>query len=81
MKLVALTEFLIKSIANQHDMVSVKQFDTDEEQIIIEVLVAEDDMGVIIGRKGINANAIRTIVQVASYAQENKPVRINIDSF
>ncbi len=81
MDLVALTEFLVKGIVKQPDMVSAKQFDNTEEVIIIEVLVAKDDMGSVIGRKGINANAIRTIVQVASYAQENKPVRINIDSF
>ena len=81
MKLVELTEYLVKSIAKQPDMVSVKQFDSEEEKIIIEVLVAEDDMGIVIGRSGTNANAIRTIVQAASYIQDNKQVRINIDSF
>lgn len=81
MKLVELTEYLVKSIAKEPDMVSVKQFDSEEDKIIIEVLVAESDMGIVIGRSGANANAIRTIVQAASYTKDNKQVRINIDSF
>ncbi len=81
MKLVELTEYLVKSIATKPDMVSVKQFDNEEDKVIIEVIVVEDDMGIVIGRAGNNANAIRTIVQAASYVQENKQVRINIDSF
>ncbi|NLM63602.1 MAG: KH domain-containing protein [Mollicutes bacterium] len=80
MKLIELTEFLIKNICKNPDMVSVKQFENDDE-INIEVLVAESDMGIVIGRGGKNANAIRTIVQAASYIQKNKPVKINIDSF
>lgn len=81
MKLVELTEYLVKSIATKPDMVTVKQFDNEEDKVIIEVIVVEDDMGIVIGRAGNNANAIRTIVQAASYVQENKQVRINIDSF
>ncbi|MFA5603347.1 MAG: KH domain-containing protein [Bacilli bacterium] len=81
MKLVELTEFLVKSIAKEPDMVSVKQFENEEDKVIIEVLVAESDMGIVIGRSGTNANAIRTIVQAASYIKENKQVRINIDCF
>ncbi len=81
MKLVELTEFLVKSVSKNPDMVSVKQFENDDDLIIIEVLVAESDMGVVIGRGGKNANAIRTIVQAASYIQDNKHVKINIDSF
>ncbi len=82
MDLVKLTEFLVKSIAKEPEMVSVKQFNNeDDDMVIIEVLVVENDMGVVIGRSGSNANAIRTIVQAASYNHDNKKVRINIDSF
>lgn len=80
MKLVELTEFLVKSVSKNPDMVTVREFEQDD-QIIIEVLVAESDMGFVIGRGGKNANAIRTIVQAASYIQGTKPVKINIDSF
>lgn len=81
MDLVALTEFLIKQVAKEPEMVSVKQFDDDEDVITIQVLVDESDMGVVIGRGGKVANAIRTIVQATSYANNLKRVKINIDSF
>ncbi len=81
MDLVELTEFLIKNIVKESDMVSVKQFESDEDMIIIQVLVNESDMGAVIGKAGKCANAVRTIVQASSYINGNKRVRINIDSF
>jgi hypothetical protein len=81
MDLVALTEFLVKSIVKDPEMISVKQFDDEEEVITIEVLVDNKDMGSVIGRGGNIANAVRTIVQAAAYANGNKKVKINIDSF
>lgn len=82
MNLVELTEYLVKNIVKEPDMISVKQFDDDQEEMItIQVLVNETDMGAVIGRGGNIANAIRTIVQAASYINGNKHVKINIDSF
>lgn len=81
MSLVALTEHLIKSLVKEPDMVSVKQFDDEEEMITIQVLVNDSDMGAVIGRGGNIANAIRTIVQASAYANNMKKVKINIDSF
>lgn len=82
MSLVELTEFLVKSLAENKENVSVKEFETDEENtIIIQVLVDESDMGRVIGKGGKLANAIRTLVQASSYIKDNKKVRINIDSF
>lgn len=81
MNLVELTEFLVKNIVKEPEMISVKQFDDEEEMITIQVLVNEADMGTVIGRGGNMANAIRTIVQAASYINGNKHVKINIDSF
>lgn len=81
MDLVNLTEYLVKSIASTPDMVSVKQFDGEEDTITIQVLVDESDMGVVIGKGGATANAIRTLVQAAAYVNQLGRVRINIDSF
>ena len=81
MDLVALTEYLVKSIVKQKDMVSVKQFEDDEEYITIQVLVDSSDMGAVIGKNGINANALRTLLQASSYINGLKKVKINIDSF
>ena len=81
MNLVALTEHLIKSLVSEPDMVSVKQFDDEDDMIVIQVLVNDSDMGAVIGRGGNIANAIRTIVQASAYANNLKKVKINIDSF
>ncbi len=80
MDYVGLITFLVKNLVHDPDMISVKQFD-GEEDITIEVLASESDMGVLIGKSGKNANAIRTIVQAASYLNDKKRVRINFDSF
>lgn len=80
--LVELTEYLVKNVVNDSDSVSVKEFPSDNEnEIIIEVLVSSDDIGRVIGKAGKTANAIRTIVQASSYLQDNKRVKINIESF
>ncbi len=81
MNLVGLTEFLVKSVVTDPDMVSVKQFEDDEDYITIQVLVDNSVIGSVIGKQGTIANAIRTIVQASSYANGLKKVKINIDSF
>lgn len=79
MSLVELTEMIIKSLIKDPESVSVKQFDTEEE-IVIEVVVPEEEMGSVIGREGKIANSIRTVVQASSYLKDNKRVKINISS-
>ena len=81
MHLVELTEYLIKSLVKDPEMVSVKNFDDDEETITIQVLVDNDDMGAVMGKGGVTANAIRTIIQASAYINKDKRVKINIDSF
>lgn len=79
MKTLELTEFLIKSLVKDPESISLKEFQ-DGDLTIIEVLVDEKDMGVLIGKGGNTANAIRTIVQASSYISENKKIKINISS-
>lgn len=82
MDLVELTKEIVTALAKDKESVSVKEFDTDEENtILIQVMVAEEDIGRIIGKGGKNSNAIRTLVQASSYLKDNKKVRINIDKF
>lgn len=81
MDLVGLTSYLIKSLVRDPESVSVKQFETEDDTILIEVLVSSDEIGAVIGKNGKIANSIRTIVQASSYLNENKRVKINIDSF
>jgi len=83
MDLVALTETIIKKLVADPESVSVKEFETDEENTIqIEVLISADDMGRVIGKNGKTINSIRTIVAAASsLTEENRRVRINVDSY
>ncbi len=81
MDLVSYIEFLVKSIASLPDMVRVKEIGRDENSIQIEVLIKESDMGVVIGRQGNTAKAIRIIAQTYSNLHEKKRVKINIESF
>mgnify|MGYP003311437813 CR=1 FL=1 len=82
MELVQLTEKLIKALVVNKDIVSVKEFESDEENtVLIQVMVDSDDIGRVIGKSGKNANAVRTLVQASSYLDSNKKVKINIDTF
>ncbi len=79
MDLVALTEYLVKSVVKDPESVSVTLTE-DEHVKIVTVLVAEDDMGTVIGRGGKVANAIRNVVQASAYINKLGHVRINIDA-
>ena len=82
MKLVELTEFIVKELVNDPDSVSVKEFPSENEnEVIIQVMVPEDQMGRVIGKGGNLAKALRTIAQASSYVGGNKRVNINIDSY
>lgn len=82
MSVVELTEFIVKSLVKNTDNVSVKEFETDEENtILIQVLIEQEDMGRVIGKNGKIANSLRTLVQASSYLQDNKKIRIDIDNF
>lgn len=81
MELVEFTEYLVKSIVKEPDMVKVQSFGSDEEATILEIIVHESDMGAVIGKNGKMANSIRTLIQAYAYLHNNKKVKINIDSF
>lgn len=82
MKLVKLTETIVKQLVTDADSITVKEFPTEEENTItIQVMVPESEMGKVIGKQGKLAKALRTIVQASSYINDNKRVNINIDSY
>lgn len=80
MNLVEYTEFLIKSIVKNPDMVKVEGFEL-EESYMLEVIVHEDDKGLVIGRGGSTISALRTLIKVKSYQEDIKNVKINVDAF
>ena len=80
--LVELTELIIKGLVNDSESVSVKEFESNEDNTIqIEVMVSSDDIARVIGHEGKTINAVRTIVQAASFNVDNKLIKINVDSY
>jgi hypothetical protein len=71
-----LVEFIARSLVDHPESVDVKQVD-GEQSIIVELKVAPEDMGKVIGKQGRIAKAIRTIVK-ASAMKENKRVVVEI---
>ena len=81
MDLIKLTEEIILSLVEDKEIVKVKEFPSEnEKEILLEVVISENDMPKVIGKNGKVINSIRTIVQASSYLQDNKQVKINIDS-
>ena len=72
-----LLEYLARALVDDPDSVSVEQFEEDDGTIGLELAVAEDDYGKIIGRGGRTANALRTIVKAAA-VKENRRVLVDI---
>ena len=80
-ELIEYTEYLIKNLVKEPDMVSIQEFSSDDDDIILEIIVHESDMGTVIGRTGKMANAIRTMIQAYAYTHNLHRIKINIDSF
>lgn len=68
--------FIAKSLVDAPDAVSVET-KQDGEYTVIELHVAEGDMGKVIGKQGRIAKAIRTVVRAAS-VKENKKYVVEI---
>ena len=81
MDIVEYTEFLVKSVVKNPDMVKVHLFESEEEDPIVEIIVHHDDFGGVIGKSGKMATAIRTLVKAYAFLNNMPKVKINIDSF
>lgn len=80
MNLVEFSELIVKKLVKDPDMVKVQEFDSEDETVI-EIVVAEDDMGRVIGKGGKIATSIKTLIQAKAYNDGNNKVKVNIDSF
>ena len=66
-----LVEYVAKSLVDNPDAVKVEVI-RDPDGTVIELHVAEDDMGKVIGRNGSVAKALRTLLKVTS-ARDGEP--------
>ena len=71
-----LLEILARSLVDRPDAVKVNEI-TGEQSIILELKVAPEDMGKVIGKQGRIAKAIRIVVKAAAI-KENKRVVVEI---
>ena len=82
MKLVELTDLIIKKIVTDPETVSVKEFISENDDIVlIEVMIPNSEMPKVIGKNGNVINSIRTIVQASAHLDDNKKVNINVSSY
>ena len=72
----SLVEYVAKSLVDEPDAVQVKVVN-DEDGRVIELHVAETDMGKVIGRNGSVAKALRTLLKVVA-AREGESISLEI---
>ncbi len=70
-----LVEIIAKALVNNPDEVMVKET-VDGDNITVELKVAEEDMGKVIGKQGRIAKALRTVVKAAAIKDN---VRVNVE--
>ena len=73
-----LVETIVKSIVDNEKEATVKEI-PGENTVIIEIRVAKDDLGKIIGKHGKNAISIRNIIFAASF-KTKKRYTVDINS-
>ena len=71
-----LLTFVARSLVDHPEQVTVTETE-GPEAIILELNVAEEDMGKVIGKQGRIAKAIRAVVKAAT-AKDSKPVFVEI---
>ncbi len=66
-----LVEVIARALVDHPDEVVVTETETDRS-VVLELKVAPDDMGKVIGKQGRIARAIRTVVKSAAVREDKK---------
>lgn len=69
-----LIEFLAKSLVDDPDAVTVNVMEGESSTTILELSVAPDDIGKVIGKNGRIARAVRTVLSAAASKSKKKVV-------
>ena len=72
-----LLEYLARQLVDSPDEVEVEEFEEEDGTLVLELAVAEDDYGKVIGRGGRTANALRLVVKAAA-VKDNRRVLVDI---
>ena len=65
-------ELIVKALVDDVEAVDVREVERGNSTLIIEVRVAETDMGKLIGRQGRTVRALRSIMHAASIKQNRR---------
>jgi predicted RNA-binding protein YlqC (UPF0109 family) len=66
-----LIEDIVKSLVDQQDQVQIKEV-IGEHAHVLELSVAKEDLGKVIGKGGAHASAIRTLMAAASGKEKKR---------
>jgi predicted RNA-binding protein YlqC (UPF0109 family) len=72
-----LLEYLAKQLVDNPDQVRVERTEREDGEVLLELYVAEDDRGKVIGKQGRIARALRTVVK-ASAVRSGRRVHVEI---
>jgi len=68
-----LVEYIVKKLVDKPERVAVSEI-TGEQSTIIELRVAPEDLGKVIGKEGRTARSIRTLVHAAASKEQKRAV-------
>ena len=68
-----LVEVIARALVDYPDQVTVTETESDKS-IVVELRVAQSDMGKVIGKQGRIAKAIRSVVKAAASKSEKKVI-------
>jgi predicted RNA-binding protein YlqC (UPF0109 family) len=71
-RMAALVEYIARNLVDEPEEVKVAVKEGEDGVVVIELTVAKDDIGKVIGKQGRIAKAIRTVVRAASVKSETK---------
>ncbi len=69
-----LLEYLARTLVAEPDAVLVTEVEEIEGEVVLELEVADDDLGRVIGRGGRVANALRTVIKAAATREEKRVI-------
>ncbi len=72
-----LLAYLAGALVDEPGQVAVESFEEDDGTVVLELTVAEEETGKVIGRGGRTVSALRTVVKAAS-AREGKRVLVDV---
>ena len=76
----SLLEYLTRGLVEQPDEVQVTEVEENDGTLVLELSVAQDDYGNVIGRGGRTASALRTVVKTAAVKDQRRVFVDIVDS-